>query len=154
MERLQACVTQAQQGHFFPFDEDLFSHPNTAKLDPDVIAGYHLANNAKYAELIDGAEGLHNCRLQAKESNRVVDEQSCPKCPPHFYTFLGARTILLRVLPLSQPNSQQEASGCRRLARRKQEVFEGSTTFGGVAEAPHAIWDGSIQLFPEQVLWR
>ena len=143
VERLQACVTQAQQGHFFPFDEETFADPNTAKLDPDIIAGYHLANNAKYAELIDGAEGLHNCRLQAKESNRVVDEQSCPKCPPHFwerapffYEYFHSRNqtaskkqAVVDALPEENKKFLKEAQHLEALLKRHMQFGMGRYSF-------------------------
>ena len=48
VERMQACIIQAQTGHVLPYDGRLFADEATGAVDADKLKGYHLANNAEY----------------------------------------------------------------------------------------------------------
>ena len=144
VERMQSTITQAQQGHFFPFDAGKFADAVTGQLDPDVIEGYHIANNEKYKSVIDGAMGLHNQKLMAKESNRLVDNTTCPKCPRHFwkrapffYNYFHSsnakstvkREALVDALPDDEKHFAKEAQHLETLLRRHSKFGLSRYTF-------------------------
>jgi hypothetical protein len=84
IERMQACITEAQAGRVLPYEKEAFADVETGALDEDKLNGYHTANNAKYASWIDNAPGLNGCNMVAKESHKQIGA-ALPRCPPHFF---------------------------------------------------------------------